>query len=590
VRSSFSGDLGSNGAVLCLFLDARQELLAALSSKVGDRSENPESRNELSESGLRLLQCQHMSTPVEPGAGQGASSSAESMSGTLAPGTIIAERYRIDALLGEGGMGKVYAAEHVLIQKQVAIKVLHEEMSSTPEYVARFEREAVAAAKITHPNVAAASDFGRLPNASFFIVLEYIAGIDLRTLLNSGALPKDRAVRIVRQIAAAVSAAHAVGVIHRDLKPENVMVVDHEGDRDFVKVLDFGIAKLDSFGPSQTTPGSSPGQAPLTKIGSIFGTPDYMSPEQALGQAVDPRTDLYSLGVIFYELVTGERLFKGGAVTLMRSHVLEQAPPLPEAVSGELGPELEAIIQKLLQKSPDDRFGSAGELIAALDSAALDAASPNEPAKTAAFPLVAPPVRNAEEEAPRPASKRASGESSLEQSPRRPSFDSIPEPPRKKGRSFGLTILVLVAAGVGFLYFYGPPDVVRSLLDDAPQSSSGPSRVASPEAPPVSASSPPASSAPAAGRSSEAQEALGSASIATSAPEATSAAAPSDSVEPALDADAGDASPVARDAATPPRPSASHLAPPKPTPTPKPVHKPVKPAASTKHPAQPTSP
>jgi serine/threonine protein kinase len=529
-----------------------------------------------------------MSTPVEPGADQGArSSSAESMSGTLLPGTIIAERYRIDALLGEGGMGKVYAAQHVLIQKQVAIKVLHEEMSSTPEYVARFEREAVAAAKITHPNVAAASDFGRLPNASFFIVLEYVAGIDLRTLLNSGALPKDRAVRIVRQIAAAVSAAHAVGVIHRDLKPENVMVVDHEGDRDFVKVLDFGIAKLDSFGPSQTTPGSSSGPAPLTKIGSIFGTPDYMSPEQALGQAVDPRTDLYSLGVIFYELVTGERLFKGGAVTLMRSHVLEQAPPLPPIVSSELGLELEAIIQKLLQKSPDDRFGSAAELIAALDSAGLDAASPNEVAKTAAFPLVVPPVRNAEEEAPRPASKRASGESSREQPPR-PSFDSVPEPPRKKGGSLGLMILALVAAGVGLLYFYGPPDFVRSLLDGAPQASSGPRRVAAPEAPPVSASSQPASSAAAASPSSEAQEALGSASIATSAPEATSAAAPSASVETALDADTGDASPVASDAAASPRPSASHLAPPKPTP--KPVHKPVKPAASTKHPAQPPSP
>jgi serine/threonine-protein kinase len=204
-----------------------------------------------------------MSTPVKSSADPGAPSGPdETLPITLTPGTIIAERYRIDSLLGEGGMGKVYAARHVHIQTQVAIKVLHQEMSTTPEYVARFEREAVAAAKIAHPNVAAATDFGRLPNRSFYLVLEYVAGADLRTITNGGPLSKERAVRIVRQIALAAGAAHAVGIIHRDLKPENVMVVDRDGDPDFVKVLDFGIAKFDAQDSVGATAASSAAQPP----------------------------------------------------------------------------------------------------------------------------------------------------------------------------------------------------------------------------------------------------------------------------------------------------------------------------------------
>src|SRR3984957_2660991 len=179
--------------------------------------------------------------------------------GTLEPGTIIAERYRVESLLGEGGMGKVYAAEHIHMRKQVAIKVLHSEMSTTPEVVARFEREAVAAGKITHPNVAAATDFGRLEDRSFFLVLEYVAGVDLRSALRPGALPPERAVKIIRQITAAVGAAHAAGVVHRDLKPENIMLVDRDGEADFVKVLDFGIAKIDAIGIGEKAEGAPGG-------------------------------------------------------------------------------------------------------------------------------------------------------------------------------------------------------------------------------------------------------------------------------------------------------------------------------------------
>ncbi len=310
--------------------------------------------------------------PRRRGSSPGLSDRPPSNSGTLELGTILADRYRIEALLGEGGMGKVYRAEHVHMRKQVALKVLHGDVSTTPEVVARFEREAVAAGKIAHPNVAGATDFGRLPDGSFFLVLEYVAGHDLRSVIKQGKMAPERAVHIVQQIAGAVGAAHAAGIIHRDLKPENIMLVERDGEPDFVKVLDFGIAKLESVGivdpRAETLSGGAPtsGPQPLTRMGAVFGTPDYMSPEQALGQPIDARADLYSLGVMLYELLSGERPFRGGAVTLMRQHVLQDAPPLPASVSEAVDPRLSAVIQKLLQKSPQDRYASAAELSAVL--------------------------------------------------------------------------------------------------------------------------------------------------------------------------------------------------------------------------------
>jgi serine/threonine protein kinase len=489
-----------------------------------------------------------MSPPEESSAAGGAAPApAEALPTTLPPGTIIAERYRIDSLIGEGGMGKVYAAEHVHIQKQVAIKVLHEEMSSTPEYVARFEREAIAAAKISHPNVAAATDFGMLPNRSFYIVLEYVAGTDLRTLLGAGALPKARAIRIVRQVASAVGAAHAVGIVHRDLKPENVMVVDRDGDPDCVKVLDFGIAKFDVMSPSQSSASSRGGEAPLTKIGAIFGTPDYMSPEQALGQTIDIRSDLYSLGVIFHELLTGERLFKGGAVTLMRSHVLEEAPALPPRVAHDVGPRLVAVIQKLLQKSPSDRFASSAELIAALDAATADEAR-GEPVKTVAFPLIPARARAPEEPPAREAIALA------------PSIDSFPEFRPKKRGSLGLTLLLLAAAAGACVYFFGPPGILGSLLNGVL----------------------PTSPAESAADSSSAEVPAEPARRTESAPAASPAPTPADSSGPAPDdpaspaEEAPDASALSSVDAASAAPHPSAARPPAPKPSAKPVHKPPK--------------
>jgi serine/threonine-protein kinase len=221
-------------------------------------------------------------------------------------GVTLSARYLIEKLIGEGGMGAVYQAQHTHMRKRVAVKVLHPEMSRMSEVVARFEREAMAAAHIDHPNVAAATDFGKLEDGSFFLVLEYVEGKSLREAIAEGRLELGRVLHITRQIASALGRAHALGIVHRDLKPENVMLVTREGDSDFVKVLDFGIAKVPvgTIGESKV-----PGQA-LTQLGMVYGTPEYMAPEQALGQDVDQRADLYALGVIAFEMLTGNRPFE----------------------------------------------------------------------------------------------------------------------------------------------------------------------------------------------------------------------------------------------------------------------------------------
>ncbi len=457
--------------------------------------------------------------------------------GTLEPGTIIAERYRIDSLLGEGGMGKVYAAEHVHMRKQVAIKVLHAEMSTTPEVVARFEREAVAAGKITHPNVATATDFGRLANSSFFLVLEYVAGTDLRQAIAKGALSPERAVHIVRQIASAVGAAHAAGVVHRDLKPENIMLVDRDGDPDFVKVLDFGIAKLDAIGISD--PGANRGSKdslqgdgpsaqaaqPLTKLGAVFGTPDYMSPEQALGQPIDLRSDLYSIGVIFFELLSGERPFKGGAVTLMRAHVLDAVPALPPAVVEALGPRYNPVIQKLLQKSATERYATAAELIDVLDGLSGD-------------PLPEPTPEAVKVLAPTTVQVEATA---LPSSPALTDSSSAFVPVRRR-RAFGpLSWLILVACGgAGAYWLLETPAPVRGNLWDmvstvgprtsaaATMDSAAPSAL-SPASPPTQAAAPELDT-------SSAPQGIDSAG-ATETDEMSTAA--DDSASPALPASAG---------------------------------------------------
>jgi serine/threonine-protein kinase len=289
----------------------------------------------------------------------------------IAPGTLIADRYRVDAMLGEGAMGAVYLAEHVQLRKRLAIKVLLPQWTTTAEVVARFEQEAVAAGAISHPNVAAATDFGRLADGSFFLVLEYLEGRTLRAELAAGPLPTARALMIARGIALGVAAAHAKGIVHRDLKPENAMLVTRDGDPDFVKVLDFGIARIERTGPG--------GQA-LTSAGAVLGTPHYMAPEQALGSSVDARADLYALGVMLFEMLTGECPFRGAALTLVRQHLLTPAPALPPTVAERVPSEVRSLVARLLEKEPAARYASAAEVVLALNGC-LAALAPS-PART----------------------------------------------------------------------------------------------------------------------------------------------------------------------------------------------------------------
>lgn len=339
-----------------------------------------------------------MTSPPLDAAGTGDSAKEPADDRPSLVGSLISGRYRIEEALGEGGMGSVYLAEHTLMHKRMAIKVLHPEMTRLPEVVARFEREAMAAAHIEHPNVAAATDFGQLDDGSFFLVLEFVQGKSLRELLDAGPLPPQRAIHITSQIVSALVRAHGLGIVHRDLKPENVMLVDRDGDPDFVKVLDFGIAKVPVGEIVKSAPITS--KQALTQLGIVYGTPEYMAPEQALGRAVDARADLYSLGVLLYEMLTGVRPFEAeNPVTLLGLHVTQAVPSFRDrAPNLSVPPELEAIVMALLEKEAEKRPKDAREVLEALEQLKLllrYSSSPgSEIAMTLRTPLraVSPPL------------------------------------------------------------------------------------------------------------------------------------------------------------------------------------------------------
>ncbi len=298
-------------------------------------------------------------------------------------GRVIAERYRLIKKLGEGAMGAVFLAEHIHMRKRFALKILLPEAMASPEIVARFEREAIAAGNIEHPGVCAATDFGRLDDGGFFLVLEFVDGKSLRAIVREGALSPARACGIVRQILAALAAAHAKGVVHRDMKPENVMITSTPGGDDVVKVLDFGIAKVDA-----NTLGEGQGTN-LTRMGAIYGTPVYMAPEQAMGKAIDARVDLYAVGVMLHEMISGKPPFDGDGIVLLAKHVNDPPPRLvspldPSAVTAEL----RAFVERLLAKDPADRPEDANHAIAELDQVRATLASFRPPAEIATNPTV----------------------------------------------------------------------------------------------------------------------------------------------------------------------------------------------------------
>jgi serine/threonine-protein kinase len=276
-------------------------------------------------------------------------------------GKVLDGRYQIEKVLGEGGMGLVYKARHVTLNKPLAIKVLKAEVSKDAEIVQRFRQEAQSATSIGNHHIIDISDFGALPDGSTYFVMEFLDGIPLTNAIVPGKpLPAARTIHIAKQICVALAAAHDIGIVHRDLKPDNIYLVSRGGDKDFVKVLDFGIAKVGGA------------KSKLTQVGQVFGTPHYMSPEQCAGTAVDKRTDVYALGVIMYEMTSSRVPFDAdNLMGILTKHLYEEPirpHELPPPV--DVPASLEAVIMKCLAKKADVRYQSMQEVQADLELAA----------------------------------------------------------------------------------------------------------------------------------------------------------------------------------------------------------------------------
>jgi len=277
-------------------------------------------------------------------------------------GAVLGDRYLIISQIGEGGMGAVYRAQHTTLKRELAIKVLLPEFGGRDEFVRRFEREAESASRLSHPHIIAVTDFGRTPEGLLFLAMEYLDGRSLTSIIREGPLGVPRALGIARQILAGLNRAHGAGVVHRDLKPDNIMLIDREGNRDFVKILDFGIAKV-------TDP--APGREALTQAGMVFGTPEYLSPEQALGDTIDARADLYALGVIIFEMLAGQRPFESEDKVRIISMHLSHVVPRLAAVNATLAipRAIEEVVAQALEKPRENRFASAAAMLVALDEA-----------------------------------------------------------------------------------------------------------------------------------------------------------------------------------------------------------------------------
>jgi serine/threonine-protein kinase len=373
-------------------------------------------------------------------------------------------RYFIQRKIGEGGMGVVYAARHAVIERPLAIKVLKRDVMRDAATTKRFVQEARAASRIGHPNIVDVTDFGTTPDGMTYSVMEYIDGITLSKAIRAEApmLP-ERSISIAGQIARALGAAHDKGIIHRDLKPENVFLIQREDRPDFVKIVDFGIAKV------MPIEGADPNAPKLTRAGSVFGTPEYMAPEQASGRGdIDGRVDIYALGTILYEMTCGRTPHRSNST--VRTIAMQMLDPIPPFASVNpdlvVHPAFERVIMKALAKQREDRFATMAELGQAFDAVLAELA---HPAPTLSLPPVPPGADPIPLEAPKP--RRSKGETRPLHEPQfvatpitvlpEPTFD---EPPVESRRwPIAAAALVLLAAGGGAVWYASrAPAPVRS--------------------------------------------------------------------------------------------------------------------------------
>ncbi len=264
-------------------------------------------------------------------------------------GTVVDGRYEIQQRVGEGGMGVVYRARQISIDRIVAIKMLSQQMAKDPNWVKRFNQEAKACSRLQHPNTIRMFDFGQTPEGRLYMAMEFLDGQSLRQAITAGPMAAVRVLKILIQCCASLAEAHSFGIVHRDIKPDNVFLLNLAGSPDFVKLLDFSVAKL-----------LQENDAMRTQAGVVFGTPQYMSPEQGRGLPLDPRSDIYALGILAYEMLTQRVPFTDdNPMNVLQMHIRSSPPPLPASVP----PGMRDVVMRALEKDPGRRYQSAQEMM-----------------------------------------------------------------------------------------------------------------------------------------------------------------------------------------------------------------------------------